>query len=129
MAASYNAEEFVDIKETSWETALAISEGCKVPDGWANAHLARHMDFLARRELALETLLRHLDKEMKFWGYAEPYQLAVHPNQTCYECASEIGWALDCVWGKQGYAASWLLRHLLMLAATPSHPHINRGGG
>jgi hypothetical protein len=36
-----------------------------VSDGWANTHLARHMDFLARRELALDTLIHHLDKEME----------------------------------------------------------------
>jgi hypothetical protein len=86
------------------------------------------MDFLARRELALETLLCHLNKEMECRVYAEPYQLAAHPNQSCYVCASEIGWALDRVRGKRGYAAYWLLSQLLVPAATLSHPHINRGG-
>ena len=117
--ASYNATELADLKDTSQEIASAIFEGRNVSDGWANAHLARHMDFLARWELALETLLCHLDKEMECRGYAEPYQLAAYPNQTCYECVNEIGWALECVRGKWGYAASWLLSQLLFRQPLP----------
>jgi hypothetical protein len=128
LAASYDARELADLKDTSWEITLAIFEGCNVPDGWANIHLGRHMDFLARWEITLETLHHQLNKEINWQGYAEPYQLLNHPNKTCYVCASEIGWALDCVRDKQGYTASWLLSQLLVPTAAPSHPHINRGG-
>jgi hypothetical protein len=47
-AASYDAEELADLEDTSWEIASTVFEGRNFPDGWANAHLARHMDFLAR---------------------------------------------------------------------------------
>jgi hypothetical protein len=65
LAAYYDAKELADLADTSQEIALAIFEGHHVPDGLANAHLARHMDFLARQEIALKALLRHLNKEME----------------------------------------------------------------
>ncbi len=89
-SAIYDAEELADLKETSQEIAYMISEGCHVPDGWANAHLARHLDFLVGRGFAFEALLHHLDDKMEKRGYAKPYQLAAHLTQTWYECASEI---------------------------------------
>jgi hypothetical protein len=70
----------------------------------------------------LEILLSHLDDEMCRRGYAKLYQPVALPNQSCYKCASKIGWVLDSVWGKQGYAASWLLEKIKMPAASPSHP-------
>ncbi len=53
MATYYDAKELADLEDTSREIASATFEGHHVPVGWANAHLARHMDFLARQELAL----------------------------------------------------------------------------
>jgi hypothetical protein len=50
LAAPFDAKKLADLEDTSREIELAIFEGRNVPDGWAKAHLARHMDFLARQE-------------------------------------------------------------------------------
>jgi hypothetical protein len=127
-AAPVNTTVLANLESTSREIAVAISKRQPVPNTWAIAHLAIHLDHIAKVPCALEDIALLLDKAIRRPGYSK-YQMATHlSNLSRYQCAGELGWFLDKLQG-HWYMVSWLLEEIMEPAAIPSHPQQRRGGG
>jgi hypothetical protein len=129
LAAPLDAEALANLGATSRDIAFRISKGHQIPDGWGVVYLARHMDLLAGPPCAIEAFSKKLDCE-KAWqqGGIVTFQNCQFCHHSCDHYADGFGWILDKLQDKLGYLASWLLSKLMVLAATPSHPHRTLGG-
>ena len=120
-AAPVDTTVLADLESTSREIAVAISERQPVPNKWAIAHLAIHLDHIAKVPCALEDIASLLDKAFRRLGYSK-YQMTTHlSNLSRYQCAGELRWFLDELQG-HWYTVSWLLDEIMEPAAIPSHP-------
>ncbi len=99
-AAPVNTTVLANLKSTSQEIAVAISKRQPVPNKCAIAHLAIHLDHIAKVPCALEDIALLLDKAFQWPGYSK-YQMATHFFELSrYQCAGELGWFLDELKGR-----------------------------
>jgi hypothetical protein len=130
-SAAVAAGKLKVMESISLKIAVAISEGHYVTDGWAVAHLARHLDLLELgRQSVLDALAKYFGQVMNRPGYLT----------SCLGCSAHadfgsvraIGAAIDKAMGQRGHTVTLLLWWLLppaaqgLLAPYPAPPWAER---
>ena len=118
-SAAVSADVLGEVEETSLSIAVAVAKGRWVPDDWALAHLAWHLDLLvANGPTTLEALTYRLNRLMGnpfySWGLLGP---GLFDDDLCPDHLRAVGRAINKAKSRQGYTATLLLRWLLIPAA------------
>jgi hypothetical protein len=131
-SAAVTAGKLKVMECTSLKIAVAISEGRHVTNGWAVAHLARHLDLLELGwQSVLDALAEYFGQVMNRPGYSTSC-LGRSTHADYFGSVRAIGAAIDKATGQRGHTVTLLLRWLLppaaqgLLAPYPTPPWAER---